>query len=75
MKRAPLVTLNLCALGISVEMMEEGEPHEITTYRTEGPCSDSRRSDFVRFVSNLKENLTCWDFTMNAIAMDLQGDL
>lgn len=59
----------------TVTVLEEGEPYEITTYRTEGPYSDSRRPDFVRFVPNLEEDLARRDFTMNAIAMDLQGNL
>lgn len=59
----------------TVTVMEEGEPYEITTYRTEGPYSDSRRPDYVRFVPNLTEDLARRDFTMNAIAMDLQGNL
>lgn len=59
----------------TVTVLAEGEACEITTYRTEGPYSDSRRPDFVRFVSNLEEDLARRDFTMNAIAMDLQGRL
>ena len=59
----------------TVTVLVEGEPFEITTYRTEGPYSDSRRPDFVRFVANLEEDLARRDFTMNAIAMDLEGDL
>ena len=59
----------------TVTVLEEGEPYEITTYRTEGPYSDSRRPDFVRFVPNLEEDLARRDFTMNAISMDLQGNL
>ena len=59
----------------TVTVMEEGEPYEITTYRTEGPYSDSRRPDFVRFVPDLEEDLARRDFTMNAIAMDLEGNL
>ena len=59
----------------TVTVLEEGEPYEITTYRTEGPYSDSRRPDFVCFVSNLEKDLARRDFTMNAIAMDLQGNL
>lgn len=59
----------------TVTVLEEGEPYEITTYRTEGPYSDSRRPDFVRFVSDLNEDLARRDFTMNAIAMDLEGNL
>lgn len=59
----------------TVTVMEEGEPYEITTYRTEGPYSDSRHPDFVRFVPNLEQDLARRDFTMNAIAMDLEGNL
>ena len=59
----------------TVMVLAEGEPYEITTYRAEGPYSDSRRPDFVRFVPNLEEDLVRRDFTMNAIAMDLQGNL
>ena len=59
----------------TVTVLMEGKPYEITTYRTEGPYSDSRRPDFVCFVSNLEEDLARRDFTMNAIAMDLQGNL
>ena len=32
----------------TVTVMVEGEPYEITTYRTEGPYSDHRRPDYVR---------------------------
>ncbi len=59
----------------TVTVMVEGEPYEITTYRTEGPYSDHRRPDYVRFVPNLMEDLARRDFTMNAIAMDLEGNL
>ena len=59
----------------TVTVMEDGEPYEITTYRTEGPYSDSRRPDFVRFVPSLEADLARRDFTMNAIAMDLSGEL
>lgn len=59
----------------TVTVLEDGEPYEVTTYRTEGPYSDSRRPDFVRFVPNLEEDLSRRDFTMNAIAMDLDGNL
>lgn len=59
----------------TVTVMEGGEPYEITTYRTEGPYSDRRRPDFVRFVPNLEADLARRDFTMNAIAMDLRGNL
>ena len=59
----------------TVTVLMEGKPYEITTYRTEGPYSDRRRPDYVRFVPNLREDLARRDFTMNAIAMDLDGNL
>ena len=59
----------------TVTVLAEGEPYEITTYRTEGPYSDRRRPDYVRFVPNLAEDLARRDFTMNAVAMDLAGNL
>ena len=59
----------------TVTVLEDGEPYEITTYRTEGPYSDSRRPDFVHFVSELEADLARRDFTMNAIAMGLDGSL
>jgi len=59
----------------TVTVIEDGEPYEITTYRTEGPYSDGRRPDHVRFVSSLEADLARRDLTMNAIAMDLEGRL
>lgn len=43
---------------------------EITTYRTEGSYSDSRRPDSVAFSTDILEDLQRRDFTMNAIALD-----
>ncbi|HPE16860.1 MAG TPA: ASCH domain-containing protein, partial [Oscillospiraceae bacterium] len=43
---------------------------EITTYRAEGPYSDGRRPDSVRFVGSLREDLSRRDFTVNAMAWD-----
>ena len=59
----------------TVTVLEDGEPYEITTYRTEGPYSDSRRPDYVTFVSSLEADLARRDFTMNAIALKLDGSL
>ncbi len=41
---------------------------EITTFRTEGGYQDSRHPDWVRFVSNVEEDLARRDFTVNAMA-------
>lgn len=59
----------------TITVLEDGEPYEITTYRTEGPYSDSRRPDYVEFVSDLEADLARRDFTINAIAMGLDGSL
>ncbi len=42
---------------------------EVTTFRTESGYSDRRRPDEVRFVKNIKEDLSRRDFTVNAIAV------
>ena len=41
---------------------------EITTFRTEGGYQDSRHPGWVRFVPNVKEDLSRRDFTVNAMA-------
>ncbi len=44
---------------------------EITTYRLEAKYSDKRHPDEVRFAKTLEEDLSRRDFTINAMAMDL----
>jgi len=44
---------------------------EITTLRTEEGYSDGRRPDSVRFVSEIEEDLSRRDFTMNSMAYDM----
>lgn len=41
---------------------------EVTTYRSDGDYSDSRRPDSVKFVRSLREDLARRDFTVNAMA-------
>ncbi len=52
----------------TVTVMYEGEPYEVTTYRTEGAYTDSRRPDTVDFVSHVQDDLSRRDFTVNAMA-------
>jgi tRNA nucleotidyltransferase (CCA-adding enzyme) len=47
---------------------------EITTFRREGGYSDHRHPDSVAFADNIEEDLARRDFTMNAIAMNLEVD-
>jgi tRNA nucleotidyltransferase (CCA-adding enzyme) len=46
---------------------------EITTYRTEGEYSNYRHPSQVFFSNNIKEDLKRRDFTVNAIAVDLES--
>src|SRR5580765_3500646 len=46
---------------------------EITTYRSEAAYSDKRHPDEVQFAKTLEEDLKRRDFTVNAIALSLEG--
>lgn len=59
----------------TVTVISGGIPYEITTYRIDGEYSDSRRPDNVEFTANLREDLARRDFTINAIAMNLHGEI
>ena len=48
---------------------------EITTFRRDGDYLDHRRPDHVEFTSSLAEDLARRDFTVNAIALNLRGEL
>ena len=52
----------------TIGVVIDKEVIEITTFRTEGGYRDSRHPDWVRFVSNLQEDLARRDFTINAMA-------
>lgn len=52
-----------------------GIPVEITTYRADGAYSDSRHPDRVEFVRTLEEDLARRDFTVNAMACNMNGQV
>lgn len=60
------------AAGVSADTYT---PVEITTYRSDGTYSDSRHPDSVNFVRCLEEDLARRDFTVNAMACDLEGNI
>lgn len=59
----------------TVTVLMEGFPLEITTFRVEGEYLDGRRPSSVAFTRNLKEDVARRDFTMNAMAMDVRGEV
>ncbi len=48
---------------------------EVTPYRTEGKYSDKRHPDNVKFAARLEDDLSRRDFTINALAMDIEGNI
>ncbi|WP_338609111.1 CCA tRNA nucleotidyltransferase [Clostridium baratii] len=59
----------------TVTVLIDNEPYEVTTYRTEGEYRDNRRPDEVYFVSDIKEDLSRRDFTINAFAYNSREGL
>lgn len=59
----------------TVTVLYNGSSYEITTFRTESGYQDFRRPDHVTFVRSLKEDLKRRDFTINALAMNIQGEI
>ncbi len=54
----------------TVTVIFRKETYEVTTFRTEGAYSDRRHPDSVNYVTDLKEDLSRRDFTVNAFAAD-----
>ncbi len=52
----------------TVTLILNGEPYEITTYRTDGEYRDFRHPDSVSFTTRIEEDLARRDFTVNAMA-------
>lgn len=48
---------------------------ELTTYRIEGKYTDKRHPDEVKFAKTIAEDLSRRDFTVNALAMGMKGDI
>lgn len=59
----------------TISVLKNHQIYEITTYRIDGKYSDSRHPDKVEFSRNLKDDLSRRDFTVNAMAMDKNGNV
>lgn len=52
----------------TVTVLINNNSYEVTTYRTDGNYLDNRRPSCVNFVTDIKEDLSRRDFTINALA-------
>ena len=59
----------------TVTVRTAGTGVEVTTFRRDGDYLDNRHPDHVEFTGSLREDLSRRDFTVNAIAMNLRGEL
>ena len=59
----------------TVTVIIDHEPFEVTTYRVEGEYLDNRHPSNVSFTTSLKEDLSRRDFTINAMAIDIDGNI
>jgi len=59
----------------TVTVLLNDDSYEITTFRTESGYQDYRRPDKVTFVRSLSDDLKRRDFTINALAVDLNGNV
>lgn len=57
----------------TVTVISEGRHIEVTTFRTEGGYKDTRHPGKVEFVNDIDTDLSRRDFTMNAMAADIDG--
>lgn len=59
----------------TVTVLVDDHSYEITTFRTESGYQDYRRPDKVTFVRSLTDDLKRRDFTINALAVDHNGNV
>lgn len=59
----------------TVTVKAPGGSVEVTTFRADGAYADHRRPDSVRFVADIREDLSRRDFTINAMAAPLSGGI
>jgi len=80
---APEETMSLfgdCAIPTGLQhgtatVVMERQRVEVTTYRVDGVYLDHRRPETVSFTRSLEEDLARRDFTVNAMALNLRGEL
>lgn len=61
--------------GITVVVCEDGSSVEVACFRQEHGTTDGRHPENVAFVTDVTIDLSRRDFTINAMALDLRGNL
>lgn len=59
----------------TITVLLDGEPFEVTTFRTESDYVDNRHPSKVSFVKDVKEDLSRRDFTINSMAYNSKSGL
>ena len=59
----------------TVTVIEDESEFEVTTFRSDGKYVDGRRPEEVVYSQNIKEDLSRRDFTINAMAMNTNGEI
>lgn len=59
----------------TVTVIVNGSSVEVTTFRSDGEYKDHRRPENVRYIADIFGDLERRDFTVNAIAMSLSGEI
>ena len=59
----------------TVTVINKGIPYEITTFRSEGNYINHRFPEKVFFEKSISQDLERRDFTINAMELDIKGDL
>ena len=59
----------------TVSIVFDDELFEITTFRIDGEYTDNRHPSSVKFTTSLEEDLSRRDFTVNALAADINGNI
>lgn len=54
----------------TVTVVEDGQSIEVTTFRADGKYIDNRRPESVKLVTDIKEDLSRRDFTVNALCFN-----
>lgn len=75
-QRARSAGLRVIPTGLqhgTVTVMLADRPVEVTTFRSDGDYLDGRRPESVRLGVSLEEDLSRRDFTLNAMAMPVEG--